>query len=496
MTKKNIAFTVGFITAAVFLGIYVFFRKDFIEKNYIAKITKSSASIENLIGNYLAGSAKTPIQPYQIRSLLSSIIKAYPDTALAAISGGDDKIKEVNRTAYVNDQVFSDFQSDYSSGVIAPPNNQTPVSKVYSYEQGGKQATLCIYVFVKNIGQYKFVIAYPFVLDIRLLVRVGIEIFLIIILAVIISSFVYILLNKKRSDPDNDFYQERRQSPSQDLYENTGNACSDNVAPGAPPPTGSNGNEISAIIADIAGKSGASSVFLYGRNSNNVMASIYGEDNIGIARGGKVLDESIVKELSQASAFLTNKSATLILPLKNNGKLAAAIELKKDRPFNRAEIKQLKALSQRLIEKIPVQEIPDGIDSYEEAFKELVEKYRSSGNDFSIVFISCFNEMGELSHTQKELAMQFILPEIKKYTGRSDKIFEYKEYIALLMENAGSSIAKLTTQRIDEILSKLRFKVDERYSRLVKPVFTVVSTDNGIPPEKLTAHALREINQK
>ena len=491
MTKKNITLTFGFITAAIFLGIYIFFRKDFVEKNYIAKITKSSASVENLAKKYLLSTGKTTLLPYQIRSLLTSITETYPDTALVAISGSDYKIKEVNRTMFVTDQIFFIFQKEYSSGDITVPDNQTPVFKVYNYKHENKDISSGMYIFVKDIGQYKIAVAYPFVLDAKTLTRLGLEIFLIIILVVIISSFVYILLGPKESDKD--FGQERRQARQETRSDSPAFDKASTLLNGKK----SGGDEISAIIADIAEKSGASSVFLYSKDNENAMTSIYGDDGDGIAEPSKTLDESIIKELSRASAFLTNKATILILPLKNNGALTAALELKKNQPFNRADIRQLKALSQRLIEKIPVRETqPLDTDSYKEALRELIEKYHLNGNDFSIVFISCFGEMGVLSDTQKKLALQFILPEIKKYIGRNDKIFEYKEYIALLMEDASSSLAKLTTQKINEILSKLRFKVDEQYSRLVKPSFSIASTDSGMPPEKLTAYALKGISQK
>ena len=494
MTKKTITLIAGFIIAAVFLGIYVFFRKDFVEKNYIAKITESSTSIGNLTEEYLLSSGKKDIPPYEMRSLLASIIDAYPDAAFAAISGSDYKIKEVNRKSFVSDEVFSDFQNEYSSGTIIPPDEQTPVFKVYNYRHEGKEISSGMYIFVKDIGQYKLAVAYPFVLDIKALTRLALEIFLIIILVVIISSFIYILLGKK--DQDQYHRQERRQPP-----ENARGAYNDNVVSNKLSGLSNAAHEMSSIITDIVEKSGASSVFLYSINTAGVMTSIYGEDNGSAVKPGKILNESIVKELPSASAFLTDKATTLILPLKNEGKLAAALELKKEHPpFNRTDIRQLKALAQGLIGKIPLQaDKPAALfdaGSYKEALQELIDKYSSNGNDFSIVLISCFAEMGSLSRTQRDLVLQFILPEIKKYIGRNDKIFEYGEYIALLMEDATSSLAKLTTQKINEILSKLRFKVDDRYSRLVKPVFSIASTDSGMPPERLTAYALEGINSK
>ena len=498
MTKKNITLTAGIVMAAVFLGIYVFLRKDFVEKNYIAKISASSASIENLVKEYLQSTGKADIPPYQMRSLLASIIEAYPDTALAAISGSDYKIKEVNQKSFVNDQVASDFQSEYSSGAITPPDDKTPVFKVYTYKHENKEMSSGMYIFVKDVGQYKIAIAYPFVLDIKALTRLALEIILIIISVVIISSFIYILLGKR--EQDDDFRQETGQSFWQAAPESANNIYDDYAAFSEPSDPPGSVNEIPAIIDDIIEKSGASSIFLYAKNNANAMASIYGKNNGGIAKSGKILSESIVKELAPAAAFLTDKSTTLILPLKKKGDIVAALELKKDLPFNRADIRHLKALSQRLIEKIPVPEkepepaYSSGLNK--DALQKLIEKYRTGGNDFSIVFISCFAEMGDLDHTQRDLALQFIMPEIKKYIGRNDKIFKHGEYIALLMEDAGSSIARLTTQKISEILSKLRFKVDERHSLLAKPVFSIASTDDGIPPEKLAAHALKGMNPK
>ncbi|MCL1910871.1 MAG: hypothetical protein FWG13_01540 [Leptospirales bacterium] len=485
MTKKNITLAVGFIIAAIFFGIYVDFRRGSVEKNYIAQITESSNSIENLAKEYLAGTDKSTFSSYQMRSLLSSVIETYPETMLAAISDSNYKIKEVNRTKFVTEQIFSNFQSEYSSGAIAVPNSQTPVSRDYHYKRDGKELSSVMYIFVKDIGQYKFAIAYPFVLDAKVLTRLGLEIFLIIILVVIISSFVYMSLSKKY--PDREPGQRRRQAGQE--------TRNDNAALNKPFDL-SSGDDMSAIIAGIAEKSGASSIFLYSKDNSSAMSSIYGQNNGSVVEPNKVLGESIVKELSRASAFLTNKAATLILPIKDKGTLTAALELKREQPFSRIDIRQIKTLSQGLIGKIPARETLRSSGSYKDALVELTEKYHLSGSDFSVVFISCFDEMGALNHTQRDIALQFILPEIKKYIGQNDKIFEYDEYIALLMEDTGSSFAKLTAQKIKEILSKFRFKVDERQARLVKPVFSIASTDSGMPPEKLTAHALKGIAQK
>ena len=132
MNKKHTAILSGVIITIILMSVYIFFRRDYVETNFIEKISGSLEAIETYIKGYKQDNLETAVQQsVDMRSALASITDRFPNVAIVAIADENNNIIEISRNYGLleSNSVFNAFQSDFNSGQIAPTNPDTPFFK-------------------------------------------------------------------------------------------------------------------------------------------------------------------------------------------------------------------------------------------------------------------------------------------------------------------------------------------------------------------------------
>ena len=537
MNKKHTAILSGVIITIILMSVYIFFRRDYVETNFIEKISGSLEAIETYIKGYKQDNLETAVQQsVDMRSALASITDRFPNVAIVAIADENNNIIEISRNYGLleSNSVFNAFQSDFNSGQIAPTNPDTPFFKNYEFSYNDKQYASSLYIFVRDMGNYKLTVVFPYVLDKRVLLRLAIEIFLIIIIIIIASSLLYISGNIQHEADDNERYRSQRkqdirepQMRSQPIREQqtvsyeAEEEFDDYILESSiknQQVSKKDYSDLTDLLADILTKTHGSeaAVYIPKEGAFTKVCEVEDEHNSGIGlvkhTRPERIERVIEQELCESTAFLAKEGQRLLLPVKKDNILHGIVEIKRTDKFIGSEVRDIrqaiKLLSVKILEFAKFENLAydnsntgtaDTIERknmtfYNKKLDSLKRSYYSHEIDFSVLFLSFFEGLGRLTPYQKEQALSFLVPEIKKYINPKDTICDYDNYIAILMEDAGSAYAEITGDRITEALSKFRFKVKNDDGALpVTTQYATASTDMGISPEDLTSTAIRDL---
>ena len=540
MSKKHTAILSGVIITIILMSVYIFFRRDYVETNFIEKISGSLEAIETYMKGYKQDNLETAVQQsVDMRSALASITDRFPNVAIVAIADKNNNIIEISRNYSLleSNSVYNAFQSDFNSGQIAPTNPDAPFFKNYEFSYNDKQYASSLYIFVRDMDNYKLTVVFPYVLDKRVLLRLAIEIFLIIIIIIIASSLLYISGNIQHEAEDyerNEKYRSQRKQnvrepqmrsqpirEQQTIVHEVEEEFDDYILESSikdQQVSKKDYSDLTDLLADILTKTHASeaAVYIPKEGAFTKVCEVEDEHNSGIGlvkhTRPERIERAIEQELRESTAFLAKEGQRLLLPVKKDNILHGIVEIKRTDKFIGSEVRDIrqaiKLLSVKILEFAKFENLAyndtnssntDTVERknmtfYNKKLENLKRSYYSHEIDFSVLFLSFFEGLGRLTPYQKEQALSFLVPEIKKYINPKDTICDYDNYVAILMEDAGSAYAEITGDRITEALSKFRFKVKNDDSALpVTTQYATASTDMGISPEDLTSTAIRDL---
>lgn len=522
MKKKATVVLSGIVITVILMAVYIYFRRDFIETNFIEKITGSAEAIEGFVKEYKRDFSEVPRETANIRAMLIALTEHFPNVGAAIIADKDYHILEMSRnyTILESNTVFNSFQADFTAQKIAPTTPNAPLLKIYEYSYGGKQYSSDLYVFVKDIDNYKLSIVYPFTLDKRILLRLAVELFLVIIIITIATSLLYISSNMRKRIPDDSSHEDVSKnedeflSPKEEFDDYEFESVPNGILIDENDNDVSTLNNLLYVIMTESGGSNAA-IFIQQNGLFTKVCEVDTEYDSGIdlpkQHVYETIEFSLEQEIRNSTAFLSNEGQQVLLSLKKDGELYAIIEIKRDMPFNSDDIRAIRQTIKEFSTEIFDFVHSGKFDSYAKQedineqsntdyyikLNELKKAYLANGIDFSVLFISCFDKMEPLTDYQREQAYAFIIPEIQKYINPQEIICEYDNYLAILMKDAGSSYAEITGERIDEALSKFRLKLKNNDDSVpIRAVFAVASTDMGLSPDDLTSEAERNLRKK
>lgn len=254
-----------------------------------------------------------------------------------------------------------------------------------------------------------------------------------------------------------------------------------------------------SVFAEIAENFSVTEINLFLRDKTGLLKKTFTANVSGVFKSNS--EDKIIPvvehELETSAAFIASEGKKILLPVKQGQKIAGAVETVRSLAFTGPEIKGIKtALKQLSADFFITKEEPKPEDlPYTETLAVFTENFTMNKTPFSLVLLYCFAGIEDLSSEEKASVLKLVASGLKKYTGKEDAVCIYKQYIAVLLKNTDVSQAHKYIERIMDLLGRLRLKISDTRTVIMKPMFSCVSTDDASPSD-ITAIALRELAEQ
>jgi GGDEF domain-containing protein len=196
----------------------------------------------------------------------------------------------------------------------------------------------------------------------------------------------------------------------------------------------------------------------------------------------------------------------VLVPLKRESSLLGLLILERGTVFSGSEISHIKSrlesitsdISDYLVINTVMINSATGLYSkayYEVKYNELLRRHNAEGTDFSVLFISFFEETLSLSEEQRTSLFRIVAPTIKEYLNNSDTLCLYNDMIAIILPFTDSGKTGILADELSGTLSRYRIKIDSGHMVTMKPACGYASTDSAPSPQGLTDLALLRLQR-
>ncbi len=331
MSIKTKVAVAGIILTTVLLFTYVSLRSGSVESDYVKTLTAQSDRIAISFAGFEKDKAPAA---RNLNRFLATMNSEHANMALLAVADTSNKVLAGGKNdRYISDRdLFDEITGAFTRGDFAPRQNAAYTVRYYEQTK--------FYIFVKETPSGRLLIAYPYMLRGRLMVKLLLEIALIVILAVLFTTALYL-------------YLVRHEAPVLPLnrktaVRETGSVPDEDTGGDAGPRAGGPAAE---ALAAISSRYTGAVVSLY--IINDSMSAL--EKHLEFADGshspiGAAVDsidttDEIGAELKRDSTLVLNRSRKLIIPIMYRGDLIGAVGVSRGEAFSGPDIADLKKSS-------------------------------------------------------------------------------------------------------------------------------------------------------
>ncbi len=557
MQSKIKIFLLWLILNSLALFTYVYFRIDYLQEARLERVQETVNQINEEIHEFEKELNGRQPESSEIRKMLSEISGKHRDLSVFFVSDEYYQILEIARQPedLKSVSVLTALQSDFANRTLDPEQNGKPVIRTYDYIEEKKHREQTLYSFVQPFaGNLRTASVFCFRLETNAVVRMCLEAGLIIVILTILTALFYIRLKKRWEDYD-DFFDEdesdddnAEESDDTFLKENYGtetvpaaeisplpdsdtvpepeisaeedtapaddsavqNPFPEETFPQEPAWYDSRENEAAAaerILMGIKAETSADTVCLYIRQRNGLLARTLTLDDgrLKMTENGDTIAVSVENELFASSAFILNRGLRVLVPLKEVRGVKAVLELSSQRQISGSGLTFIRTAMKKFPEKIlnmyaePVpsliEEREGEISSWQTGIARLKEAF-AEGKPCSVIMLSCLAGMEELAKNEKAAVLKYILNEMKKYKGRDDVLSVYREYPAVFSAGSDSNQAQFYAERFMKAFGRIKFRITDERTVIMKPVFAYTSTDSGKGPDDLLPETAADLRRQ
>lgn len=331
MSIKTKVAVAGIITTTVLLFTYVSFRSGSIESEYIKTL---AAQTDRIAVAFTGFEKEKPAAGRNLNRFLAEMNRENANMALLAVADGSNRVLAAGKNdRYIRDRaLFDEITAAFARGEFAPRKNADYAVRYFEQTK--------FYIYVKDTSAGRLLIAFPYKLRGKLMIKLLLEIALIVILAVVFTTALYLYLaRRERPLPMKESPSTARTTepppetgPESDDRPEARNAAADALEAASKKYAGSN---ISLYIVD------------------DTMTAL--EKHLEFADGAHVpmdgnadtidTTDEIGDELARGSTLVLNRGRKLIIPVMHRGDLIGAVAVSRAAAFAGPEISDLKKLS-------------------------------------------------------------------------------------------------------------------------------------------------------
>ena len=191
MTFKRKNIITCFIVTLLIIFIYIPLRTGLLEQQFIKSIISTS---EKIILSLSSFEKDKKLQDKDLTKFYTLIKDKYPTIALIAAADKKNKIlKAIKNEKYIKSNItFDAIIEGFTRDEFKVYKKNDFIIRYFDQNR--------FYIFINNITGGKLLIVFPYKLTIKLIIQLILEILLISILAIILTAFIFIKINKKSKD--------------------------------------------------------------------------------------------------------------------------------------------------------------------------------------------------------------------------------------------------------------------------------------------------------
>ncbi len=502
MNSKQRIITTGIILSIITIIIFLFFRVEAIEKDYIKSIRKSSEKIINTYKAFEESSDDKLKRSLELEKMVSAINKKIKNLSLIVIAGLDNKIEIAGRNnKSIGTDIYDKIIYEFSRGKISIPINTEYIVRYYGNESLKRINENRFFLFSKILNRSRIFLAYKYVVERKSVIKIVIESGLILLFFIIITSLVYLISQKSRSisfivDDDTDLYENRssfdidpekketlfdisRETVSSSIKNNTLNAIN---------------TYIYELFIRISKRFSPESLALFTRINNTLFTKSHElRQNSFIAIESRTFDtfnlnDDVYRELEKSRIMIMDSSTKSIIPILNDNSLLGFIQLIRKDGLKKDEINDIKnelgVVAGHLSEYLVVNNIM--IDSntglfsetyFRIKYNEALQLYRKNNTDFSIIIISIFHNNSIQDKSDQFSIIKTFAPAINERVPVESSLYLFKDYLTIVLPGTDEEKLKLLSGEIRRELSRFRIKLKNGETFKTEPLITFSSTD-------------------
>lgn len=190
--KKTLAIIITSIVCIASIVIYSKYRISSFEPQYIGFLTVENSTIIKQLDAILQKTNMAGIRgDKELSKCLEEQVKSLKQLSLIAITDNEYSVLiAAKKDRVINQKLFDAIITDISQKKLLPSTTFPQVTRYYSNNK--------YYFFIYNTSQYNIITTYGFVLPKNLIIKLGLENFLIVIIFIIIGTAVTITLQQAK----------------------------------------------------------------------------------------------------------------------------------------------------------------------------------------------------------------------------------------------------------------------------------------------------------
>ena len=331
MSIKTRVAVAGIITTTVLLFTYVSLRSGTIEGEYVKTLVAQSDRIAIAFAGHEKDRAPAA---RNLNRFLAEMNREHPNMALLAVSDASNTLLAGGKNdRYISDRrLFDEITGAFTRGEFAPRKNAAFIVRYFEQTK--------FYLFVKETPSGNLLVAFPYKLRGKLMVKLLLEIALIVILAVLFTTALYLYLVRRERPPlprhEAAVVRETEAGPDTESGGDDG------------PRTGGPASEALASVSSRY-EGAVVSLYIIDESMSALHKHLEYVDGVHSPLGEAVdsidTTDEIGEELKRDSTLVLNRGRKLIIPIMHREDLIGAVGVSRGEAFTGPEIADLKERS-------------------------------------------------------------------------------------------------------------------------------------------------------
>ena len=492
-TKNKIALS-GIVITAILLFTYIAFRYGMIEKEYVSGLSPLTDRIALQLAEF---EKEKDVRDRDLSRFLKIVSGRYRPIALLALSDRSGGFLAAGKNArYITStETFDSILAGFTRGDFEHAKNGRHLVRYFDQMK--------FYLFLKETPAGNMLLAYPFRLQGKLLVKLLLELLLLVLLAVIFTTSYYLFLVRRGIVDGEAAYTMVPVLPGKKEVLQEGRRAAKAAAKAAEVSLQSYVFDLFSHVASrYAAHSMALSVMNKSSSALEKMFELKGETFIRVDSPGKDavhVESEIGDELKRSSIMVLDKGRKLVIPVLYRNSLLAALHLAREAPFRGPEIGEIRASAERitgpLSEYLVVNDVlidgATGLFSksyFQMKYDELLSRSRaggffwnlarsrSGGPSFGVILISIFGPES-LTGEGKNGVLWQVSRRLRKVPMGAAVVSRYDDCLAVLLPETGREGTEALGKRLEAEISLLRIKADRHRTLDMRPVIGAASSD-------------------
>ena len=509
MTGKSRLIMTAMVITLIIMSCYTLYRADRMERTYAASLEKNFLDLSSQFSLLESRSDKGNIRPDQLDPFIESSVHILKTLALVAVINNEGTVisSAKNDTLVPAGPVHDEILTALTGEI---PNKIQPLRVRYFKPVQEKDSKhMKMYLAVYQTPGHRLLAAYAYTPPKKELVSLVLELSLILLLSIIITTASYIV--KKRIAESTDRFSDENDEVRTDTNEKTRIMDSLPLSHANDAGTETLSRLIFDLFKELHAISGPDSIALYLNQTGELLGKSYELKEKSFLRidsqGFETfnLDSDIGRELRSSTPVILENNSKIMLPLVHETVFLGIIIIQRMTPFSAKEIADSRKILSRssssingciMVNRILVDRETGLLTEagFEVRYNELIKAEKNKKRPFSLIIINPVND-DHLSDRQRIMMMQLISPAIKEKVPEDAGICLYRNMLAILLPDKILPMAAEISEAVVRNISRFRIKVENDRMVHIQPRAGIASTDSLVPGSNVRDQALENLKR-